>query len=105
MTAKDLFRKLGFKKIAQNDSDLVYLCENNYTRFYVCFDLSLQIYNLSCERFKEVYDVDFVSTGENPEKAKYHCHSGRWQSYNDYVIDAELHNAIHQQIVELGWIK
>lgn len=103
MEAKDLFRKLGFKKIAQNDSYLVYLYEDDYTKLSVHFELPFEMYCVNYEIFIDGF-VDFVPMKDRPENAKHSCRYGHWQR-EDFLINTKLHNAIHQQLIELGWIK
>lgn len=105
MKANDLFNDLRFKKIMHNESCLYYLYETNYDRIYVKFDLVLKRYNIFSERFIDRNDIDFIRMEERPQNIKHSTYYGHWQSDNCIFIDMKLHNAIHQQLLELGWIK
>lgn len=108
MKANDLFKDLWFKKNIQSDTFLIYSFETDYDKLYVDFDLVLKIYYLISERFIDRLDrndIDFIPMEERPQNIKHSSHYGHWQSDNCIFIDMKLHNAIHQQLLELGWIK
>lgn len=105
MRANDLFNDLGFKKNIHSNTFLVYLFETDYDKLYVNFDLVLKRYYLISERFIDRNDIDFIPMEERPQNIKHSAHYGHWQSDNCIFISMELHNAIHQQLLELGWIK
>ena len=105
MRANDLFNDLGFKKNINSNTFLVYLFETDYDKLYVNFDLVLKRYYLTYERFIDRSDIDFIPMEERPQNIKHSASYGHWQSDNCIFISMELHNAIHQQLLELGWIK
>ena len=105
MNANDLFNDLGFRKTMHNESCLYYLSETNYDRLYIEFDLVLKRYSVFSERFIDRKDIDFIPMEERPQNIKHSASYGHWQSDNCIFIGMELHNAIHQQLLELGWIK
>ena len=105
MKANNLFNDLGFKKNINSNTFLVYLFETDYDKFYVNFDLVLKRYYLTYERFIDRSDIDFIPMEERPQNIKHSASYGHWQSDNCIFISMELHNAIHQQLLELGWIK
>lgn len=105
MRANDLFRDLGLKKIVQNNTTLNYLRETDYEMLHVNFDLTLETYCITYERFIDRDDIVFVPMNERPENIKHSCGYGHWQSEMYIDVGVKLHNAIHQQLIELGWIK
>ena len=108
MKANDLFNDLRFKKIMPNESCLYYLYETNYDRIYVKFDLVLKRYNIFSERFIDRIDrnnIDFIPMEDRLQNIKHSASYGHWEVDNCIFIDMKLHNAIHQQLLELGWIK
>lgn len=105
MKANDLFNNLGFKKNIHSNTFLVYLFETDYEKLYVDFDLLLKRYYLISGRFIDRNDIDFIPMEERPQNIKHSTYYGHWQSDNCIFIDMKLHNAIHQQLLELGWIK
>ena len=105
MKANDLFNNLGFKKNIHSNTFLAYLFETDYDKLYVDFDLVLKRYNILSERFIDRNDIDFIPMEERPQNIKHSASYGHWQSDNCIFISMELHNAIHQQLLELGWIK
>ena len=105
MKANDLFKDLGFKKNIQSNTFLIYSFETDYDKLYVDFDLVLKRYCLTSERFIDRNDIDFIPMEERPQNIKHSTRYGHWQSDNCIFIDMKLHNAIHQQLLELGWIK
>lgn len=48
---------------------------------------------------------DYVPMAKRPKDLKHTCRYGHWQHETSVYIDAKLHNAIHKQMIELGWIK
>lgn len=105
MKAKDLFNDLGFKKYIHSNTFLVYLFETDYDKLYIDFDLILKKYYLTSERFIDRNDIDFIPMEYRPQNIKHSARYGHWQSDSCIFIDMKLHNAIHQQLLELGWIK
>ena len=105
MKANDLFKDLGLKRNINTNTFLAYLFETDYDKLYVEFDLVLKRYGIFSERFIDRNDANFIPMEERPQNIKHSCAYGYWEVDNYKVIDMKLHNAIHQQLIELGWIK
>ena len=104
MEAKDLFKELEFKILSQDKNLLVYSCEDDYNKVFINFDLKYKRYNITWEKFIDhLYNV--VPMAERPKENRHSGYYGHWQNQTNIYINAKMHNAIHQQIVELGWIK
>ena len=100
-----MFKELGFKLYNSGESFLVYKFATDYDEVVVHFDLELKTYYASCSRFVDHHDRVFVPMNERPQNIKHSAAYGRWQCETICKINAKLHNAIHQQMIELGWIK
>lgn len=103
--AKSMFNELGFKLYDSREEFLLYKNETDYERIFVHFDLKLEIYYVYWEIFIDHCDEKFVSMGKRPQNIKHSAKYGYWQRNIEYNIDVRLHKAIHQQLIELGWIK
>lgn len=104
MEAKDLFKDLGFIILNQDKNVLVYSHKDDYNRRFIYFDLKCWLYTATYERFIDNL-YDYVPMAKRPKDLKHTCRYGHWQHETSVYIDAKLHNAIHQQMIELGWIK
>lgn len=105
MTAKEMFKKLGYTQFIYND-DIRYRYLTDYLDYSVVFHTG--------DWFPKTYDVAFVewidTKGdgwvpmiERENESLKHCAKyGHWQRV-DYGIDIDLHSAINKQIEELGW--
>ena len=100
--AMSKFRELGFKLDCGNDFYL-YKYETNYDKVYVRFNLELKNYNVVLYRFVDNNEASFIPMNERPQNIKHSSKYGHWQIETEYDIDIKLHNAIHQQMIELGW--
>ena len=105
MEARVSLSDLGFRKITQSNSDLVYAYEDDYVKVYVHFNLTNKTYMVNFETFIDRHDITFVPMKERPVNQKHTCAYGHWQSEMYVDIGMRLHNAIHKQLIELGWIK
>ena len=74
MTAKEMFEKMSFKQIEEDEYSLKYYSNERYYDVDVYFNKENQTYIV-------VYDIEFPR-----------------------FITLELHKAIHQQMKELGWL-
>lgn len=104
MEAKDLFRDLGFIILNQDKNVLVYSHKDDYNEMFVYFDLMIEMYSVTWHRFIDNL-YDYVPMAKRPKDLKHTCRYGHWQHETSVYIDAKLHNAIHKQMIELGWIK
>lgn len=102
-TAKTMFNELGFK-LNNSGENLLYEFETDYDAIWVIFDLDLRTYSVGSYRFIEKRDKDWVPMKDRPQNIKHSSRYGGWQIDNFYDISIALHNAIHQQMKELGWI-
>ena len=105
MKALTMFNELGFKLYDSCESSLLYKYETDYDEAIVYFDLLNNRYYTHWSRFVDNNEQTFVPMEKRPESTKHSCTYGHWQVETDHEIDVKLHNAIHQQMVELGWIK
>ena len=104
MRASDLFKELGFNSIG-SVSSIVYAYETDYDRFYVNFELEMKRYCITHSRFVDRNDVNWVSMNRRPQNVKHSARYGTWVSENCIFVDEKIHNAIHKQLLELGWIE
>lgn len=105
MKALTMFDELGFKLHNSSESFLLYKFATDYDEILVHFDLELKRYYASWSRFIYNHEPMFVPMNERPQHLKHSAKYGHWQAEMITTIDVRLHNAIHQQMIELGWIK
>lgn len=105
MKASDLFKELGFEKRYENESFLIYSFATDYDNMCVYFELPMKRYNVTYERFVDRTDVDFIAMDERPQDIKHSASYGHWERDNSVFVGVELHNAIHKQLSELGWVE
>ncbi len=104
--AVTMFSELGFKIYSSDEDFLLYKYEKDYDQMTIYFDLQQKIYNVHQSRFINREDeFGAVPISERPQNMKYSCLYGHWQMNIGCKIGLELHNAIHQQMIELGWIE
>lgn len=104
MKASDLFEKLGFRKRSESKDFLIYSFTTDYDNMCVYFELPTKRYNITYERFIDRTDVDFIAMDERPQNIKHSASYGHWERDSGVFVGSELHNAIHKQLAELGWI-
>lgn len=104
MNARELFKELNFNLIPTGNDLLIYKYKTDYDEINVYFYIDKKAYETQYMRFKDNTENDFVPMKERPENIKHSAFYGHWQK-EDCQIWCELHNAIHQQLVELGWIQ
>ena len=102
--ALKMFNEVGFKQLNWNDNFLLYEYATDYEQVVVCFDLQKQTYYTTYSRFVDDGEHAFVPMSERPQNTKHSCFYGHWQAEMWHEIGAGLHKAIHQQLIELGWI-
>ena len=102
--AKTMFNKLGFK-LVNSDGNLLYQFKTDYIEVWVAFGIDLKTYSVREYRFIEIKGKEWIPMKDRSESTKHSCKYGWWQIENFYDISIELHNAIHRQMEELGWIK
>lgn len=103
MSAIEMFDKLGFKLYSSNESFLIYKFETDYDEMYVHFNLGIKTYTVYWNRFVDNSNMVFVPMEKRPLEIKHSSYYGHWQAEIYSEISVKLHNAIHQQITELGW--
>lgn len=104
MNALSIFHKLGFELYNSGEDFLLYKYGNANDEMYVRFDLTLKSYSVYAYRFKVYSDDDFIPMSDRTQIIR-HCSTfGRWVAEVQFVIDIKLHNAITEQMRELGWI-
>lgn len=101
--AKTMFNELGFN-LDNLGKNLLYEFKTDYDEILVVFDLDLRTYSVSLYRFIEERDKYWVPMKDRPQNMKHSSCYGGWQIESFYDISIALHNAIHQQMKELGWI-
>lgn len=105
MNALSIFHKLGFELYNSSEYFLLYKYGNANEEMYVRFDLTLKSYSVYAYRFKVYSDDNFIPM-DNQTQIIRHCSTlGRWVAESQFVINIQLHNAIAEQIRELGWIE
>lgn len=103
MSAKELFNEIKFNLSSNSDTMLVYTYKTDYEDISVFFNKEIKVYNILNMRFIDKAERTFVPMKERPENIKHSAYYGHWQK-EDFAFGSELHNAIHQQLIELGWI-
>lgn len=89
MNADEMMYELGFEKVEKhcNEVELVYQCNTENERWTVFFFESYEVGDVS-------YSVSHYHWFEN---------LGKWKNMDPYV-DMDLHKAIHQVLLEHGWL-
>lgn len=105
MNALQMFNELGFKLYDSREEYLLYKYETDYEEIFVWFDFPKKTYRVDWHRFVDNNEIVFVPMSERPQNTKHSAKYGHWQAEMYYEIDVKLHNAIHQQMQELGWIE
>lgn len=105
MKARTMFNELGFKLHNSSNSFLLYKFATDYDEIIVYFDLKKRTYYTNWSRFVDKNEQTFVPMEKRPQSTKHSCYYGHWQAEMYNEINIEQHNAIHQQMIELGWIK
>lgn len=103
--AQTMFNELGFKLCSSNETALLYQYKTDYEEITVHFDLENKSYHATYSRFIDNSERAFVPMSERPQNTKHSAYYGHWQAEMWHVVDIAQHNAIHQQMTELGWIK
>lgn len=103
MSAKELFNKLKFNLTTSDDKWLIYEYKTDYDKIYVYFYKDKKTYKTHWFRFIDNTERTFVPMNERPENIKHSASYGYWQIDQPEICN-ELHNAIHQQLIEFGWI-
>lgn len=101
--ALTLFHELGFNLYNSGEYFLLYKYESDYDAIFVYFDLLKKTYYTSWSRFVDNREGVFVPMNERPQNIKHSARYGHWQMEAYHEINVKLHNAIHQQMIELGW--
>lgn len=101
-----LFRNLGFNLFSENKCSLLYKYETDYEELLIHFDLIQKTYCVELDRFIDNNEKgSLIPMSKRPQNIKHSATYGHWQKDVYCEIDIELHNAIHQQIIELGWVE
>ena len=103
--AQTMFNKLGFKLYDSSERCLLYVYKTDYDEVTVRFDLENKSYSTTWSIWVDKDTEIFVPMNERPQNIKHSCRYGHWQAQMWHDINVEQHNAIHQQMIELGWIK
>lgn len=103
--ARTMFNELGFKLYNSGEDFLLYKYETDYDEIVVRFDLLMQTYHTTWSRFIDKNEQAFAPMTERPQNTKHSCYYGHWQAEFGNEIGVKLHSTIHQQMIELGWLK
>ena len=103
--AVTMFKELGFELYYSGFDSLLYQYKTDYEELTVCFDLENESYHATYSRWVDNNERSFVPMSERPQNTKHSAYYGHWQAEMWHEIGIKEHNAIHQQMVELGWIK
>ncbi|MGN0807961.1 MAG: hypothetical protein ACI4MN_05915 [Candidatus Coproplasma sp.] len=105
MTAAEMFKELGLDLYDSSHLALVYKYESDYQTLTVVFYLDNEVYAVVEDYFIDNERGVLVPMEERPQNIKHSAHYGYWQSETINQVGVKLHNAIHQQMIELGWIE
>lgn len=101
-----LFRDLGFNLYNSGKDFLLYKYETDYEEVFIHFDLSKKTYCAYWNRFIDNNEKgSLIPMSKRPQNIKHSATFGHWQKEVYCEIGIELHNTIHQQIIELGWVE
>lgn len=100
-----MFRELGFTLYDSSERFLLYKFATDYDKMFVHFDLELKNYYVARSRFIDNCMPVFVPMNKRPQNIRHSAKYGYWQADMITHVDIRLHNAIHQQMIEFGWIK
>lgn len=100
-----MFNELGFKLYDSGEYFLLYKYETDYVKVLVYFDLQQKTYYTTWSRFIDNNKQAFVPMAQRPQNTKHSAKYGHWQAEMYHEINVKQHEAIHQQMLELGWIK
>lgn len=102
--AQTMFSELGFKLCTFSETLLLYQYKTDYEEITVHFNLENKSYYATYSRFIDNNERCFIPMSERPQNTKHSCYYGHWQVEMWHEVDIAQHNAIHQQMIELGWI-
>lgn len=105
MTAKEMFKELGYELYLQEKDTLMYRCKKDYVDNTVTFHLGNMFPNSYDVNYVDWWDNksdDWIPMNERREDLKHCATYGHWQKV-DRPISFDLHKAINKQIEELGW--
>ena len=105
MTAIEKFAKIGLKLYNKTEYGITYKLESDYVEMSIHFDFQMKNYYIHLESFIDKNEPIFVPMADRPKETKHSARYGHWQAQMDVDIDVRLHCAIHQQMIELGWIE
>ncbi|MBR4260664.1 MAG: hypothetical protein IKQ33_01755 [Clostridia bacterium] len=102
-SAKEMFEELGYHlKINDNDY-IMYNKKTDYIDYSVWFKLNYKTYHIDYMDWWDNKSDGWVPMEERETEWLKHCaRYGHWQKV-DYDIGIDIHKAINQQILELGW--
>lgn len=101
-----LFKNLGFNLCNSNNDFLLYKYETDYEELLILFDLLQKAYRVDLSRFIDNNEKgSLIPMSKRSQNIKHSAIYGHWQKEGYCEIGIELHNAIHQQIIELGWVE
>lgn len=103
MKAIKLFNGLNFNLTTADDKLIIYKYETDYDKIFVYFFMDRKVYEVESFHFVDNTERTFVPMEERPENIKHSATYGHWQKWN-FVVWVELHNAINEQLKELGWV-
>ncbi len=103
--ARTMFNELGFKLYNSGEDFLLYKYETDYDEVFIRFDLSKKTYSAESYMFIDNSDMVFVPMEQRPKNIKHSAKYGHWQREFTYGIEVKHFEAIHQQMIELGWLK
>ncbi len=95
--------ELGFYKYLDNENILLYKLDGETIRYSIHFDKKLQRYCVCFEMFIPHNDSWYAQKFET-KWLKYCASQGYWQSQIIINIDMDLHNAITNECIKLGWL-
>ena len=105
MKSRTMFNELGFKLHNSGESFLLYKFATDYDEVTVRFDLENKSYSTTWSMWVDNDMETFVPMSARPQNIKHSAKYGCWKAQMWHDINVEQHNAIHQQMIELGWIK
>lgn len=104
MTAQEMFKKAGFDLYDETPTTLIYKHEEPRFIYTIFFNLELKKVSITEENWIDSDTGSLVPMDKREPNLKHCAMYGYWQYDTGAEFDVDIHNAIHQQMKEKGWL-